>query len=331
MRDVAELAGVSLATASKALSNYADVSADTRRRVQLAAAQLRYEPNLLAQSLRRSTTLTVGFLTYDLGPLLAEVVAGAEARFQEAGYSMLLVNSNGEPGLDAMHIGLLEQRRVDGLLLATADELHFPTIDRLRRLRVPAVMYERDIPPLATVGSVVSDHRSGMTAAVTHLLELGHRRIALLIGGRVRPALERIRALEETFSEHGLPPTYDLLEGPYTVEFGARTTRALLDAAEPTTAIIASVQMLIGVLEVVVERGIKLGSELSVVSTDQMPIIDLFRPQLSVIRRDVEQMGGTAAEMLVALMRGETEPHQVVLPTEFVARQSTGRRSGLPA
>jgi LacI family transcriptional regulator, galactose operon repressor len=125
MRQVAEMAGVAMSSVSRVLSGHPDVSPAMRERVMEAVERLGYEPDLLAQSLRRKATRSVGFVVGDISnPLLAEITLGAETTLREAGYSMLLTNSENDPALDASHVRLLMQRRVDGLMLSLASEDH---------------------------------------------------------------------------------------------------------------------------------------------------------------------------------------------------------------
>ncbi len=145
MREVAELAGVAMSSVSRVLSKHPDVSPAMRRRVLAAVDQLGYKPDLLAQSLRRRATQSVGFVVGDISnPLIAEIVHGAETTLREAGYSMLLTNSESDAALDADHIRLLEQRRVDGLILSLAQEAHGPTLEALRQLAIPFVVVDRE-------------------------------------------------------------------------------------------------------------------------------------------------------------------------------------------
>ena len=118
-----------------------------RERVLDAVEQLGYQPNLLAQSLRWRETLTVGFVVGDISnPLLATIVEGAETTLRDAGYSMLLTNSEGDPALDASHVKLFERRQVDGLILSLARDDHGPTLELLGRVAVPMVVVDRDVP-----------------------------------------------------------------------------------------------------------------------------------------------------------------------------------------
>jgi LacI family transcriptional regulator len=326
MREVAERAGVAMSSVSRVLSGHPDVSTVMRERVLHAVDELGYKPDLLAQSMRRRATLSVGFVVGDIAnPLLAEIVMGAETSLREAGYSMLLTNSEGDPDLDAAHVRLLDQRRVDGLILSLAREGHEPTLAELEALDIPIVVVDRTLPRELDASSVLSDHRRGMRAAIEHLLELGHRRIGLIAGQPVRPTIERRAALEETFAARGRSPIFTVREGIFAVEHGAEAMRALLDQPEPPTAVIAGGnQLMLGALKVASELDVHLGEDLSFVGCDDTDIAELYRPPIAVIRRDTVELGRVAAALLLRRMRGEDEASEVVLPTEFVPRPSCG-------
>ena len=326
MREVADRAGVAMSSVSRVLSGHPDVSPAMSEKVMEAVAELDYQPDILAQSLRRRETLSVGFVVGDISnPLFAEIVVGVESTLHTNGYSTLLTNSLGDPLLEAAHIALLSHRRVDGLVISVLDETHPEALARLSDLDIPVVVLDRNLPPDIPVSRVLSDHRTGMKAAALHLLDLGHRRIALIGGSGVRPALERRAGLEEAFAARNLPPTYTLDEGSFSVEHGAAAMRGLLDLPEPPTAVIAGGnQLMLGALQVVSERGVTLGSDLSFVGCDDIAITDLFQPAVAVVRRDNFAMGRTAAELLLGRLRDGTPLSDVVLPTEFVARPSCG-------
>ena len=326
MRAVADRAGVAMSSVSRVLSGHPDVSPAMSARVMAAVAELDYQPDLLAQSLRRRETLTVGFVVGDISnPLFAEIVTGVESTLQANGYSMLLTNSLGDPLLEAAHIGLLTQRRVDGIVISVLDETHPATIARLEKLAIPIVVLDRNLPAGIAASRVLSDHRGGMKAAALHLLDLGHRRITLIGGRGVRPALERRAGLEEAFAMRGLPPTYSIIEGSFAVAQGAAEMRRVLEQPERPTAVIAGGnQLMLGALQVVAERGLTLGRDLSFVGCDDVAVTDLFQPAVAVVRRDTVEMGRAAAELLLARMRGDAGPTDVVLPTEFVERLSCG-------
>jgi len=143
LREVADRAGVAMSSVSRVLSDHPDVSASMRQRVMSAVEDLGYEPDLLAQSLRRRETRSVGFVVGDISnQLFGEIVMGAETALREAGYSMLLTNSLGDPRLEAAHIALLTQRRVDGLVISAIDEAHPALLGKLRELEIPVVVLD---------------------------------------------------------------------------------------------------------------------------------------------------------------------------------------------
>jgi LacI family transcriptional regulator len=325
MQEVAQLAGVAMSSVSRVLSGHPDVSAAMQARVLAAVAQLGYQPDLLAQSLRRQETMTIGFAVGDISnPLFAEIVAAAETRLRAAGYSMLLTNSEGSPALDAAHIQLLAQRRVDGIILSVSDEHDPTTLAALEQLDVPVVVLDRNVD-VGHAKHVYTDHRRGMRQAVAHLLDLGHRNIAMINGQSMRPASERRAALEECYAERGLPETYRILDGPYSVDYGARAAGELLSTDDPPTAILAGGnQLMLGSLRVLHSRGLRLGRDVSFVGCDDIPISELYDPPIAVVRRDTAAIGRSAAELMLALLRNAEDVDDVTLPSEFIARPSCG-------
>jgi LacI family transcriptional regulator len=328
MREVAERAGVAMSSVSRVLSGHPDVSPKMRRVVMAAVRELGYQPDMLAQGLRRGKTFSVGFTVSDIGnPVLAEIVTGAEKRLREAGYSLLLTNSEGNPELDVEHISLLERRRVDGLILSLAEEHHAGTVAALRQVSVPVVLVDRDIPEGVNARRAAFDHYTGMRAAADRLLELGHRRFALIIGGPERPARERRRAVEEAVA--GVDgTTCKVYPGEFSVDHGRKATVEILASGPRPTAIIAGGNMLMqGALPVLQEAGIQVGRDLSFVGCDDVIVAEIHQPPIAVVRRDIPAVGVAAAELLLADLEpddardGET-PREIVLPTEFIARPS---------
>jgi LacI family transcriptional regulator len=324
MREVAELAGVAMSSVSRVLSGHPDVSPAMRERVMEAVDRLGYQPDVLAQSLRRKSTRSAGFVVGDISnPLLAEITLGAETALRDAGYSMLLTNSENDPALDARHVRLLMQRRVDGLLLSLASEEHEETVATLATLDAPIVLIDRELPRDVGASAVLSDHRSGMRAAVGHLLDLGHRHVGLILGQPLRFSRERRLGLEEAYRERSLEPTYRILEGELGPNHGRAATAQLLDGPEPPTAIVAGGnQILIGTLEELQRRGLQIGADLSLVSCDAISITELFVPPIAVVRRDTRELGRRAAQVLLRHLEGDDVPQEIVLPTEFVPRAS---------
>jgi LacI family transcriptional regulator len=337
IREVADMAGVAISSVSRVLSGHPDVSPAMRARVMAAVDRLGYQPDLLAQSLRRKETRSVGFVVGDISnPLQAEIALGAETALRAAGYSMLLTNSENEPSLDARHIRLFMQRRVDGLLLSLAAEDDSETLAVLGATDVPIVLIDRELKDGATprASAVLSDHRSGMRDAVGHLLDLGHRRIGMILGQPMRFSRERLAGLKDAYEARGLAPTFVVVEGQLEPRHGRAATRTLLDSAEPPTALVlGGNQLLTGALAELQERGVRVGSDLSLASCDEISVTALYQPPIAVVRRDTRELGRRAAELLLSQLEAREEtaanerpatadPEVVVLPTEFVSRPS---------
>lgn len=323
LREVADLAGVALSTASRAMSNRPGVSPRMRERVIQAALELGYEPDLLAQSFSKGATMTVGFLVRDIAsPAIPPILLGAEAVLRSGGYAMLLTNSEGLTSLDVEYIRMFRQRRVDGLVLSLADESHPETLAELERFVGPCVVVDRTLPDAVGASNVLIDHAAGLRKILDYLVELGHRRIGF-VGGpeRLRPTAEAARVLHEaTASRRGLSVLIEA--GQFAEEHGAAAAvRLLADSAPPTAIVAGNAQILLGVLRTLRERGLRVPEDLSIVSVDHVPYLDYMEPPVASISRDQYSIGRTAGELLLRRLAGGP-PETVLVPTTFSPRSS---------
>lgn len=326
MREVAELADVAISSVSRVLSEHPDVSADMRERVLIAVQQLEYEPDFLAQSLRRGATLSVGYVVGDISnPLIATITSGAESVLRSADYSMLLMNSENKPELDAAHIRFFQARRVDGMILSLASERRPETLEVLAHVDVPIVMIDRDVPTGLRASIVRNDHRAGMRAGVDHLLDLGHRRVALITGPLdLWPVRERIAGMTEAVAARGIKDETTSLVGSLSAEHGEKSTEQLLAMRPRPTAIVAGGnQVLAGCVRALVRNRIKVPDDISLVTCDEVDLSELHDPPIASVARDTLLLGRTAAELLLERLAGG-EPRTVLLPTAFTARPSCG-------
>ena len=326
MREVADLADVAISSVSRVLSGHPDVSADMRERVLDAVNQLEYEPDFLAQSLRRGATLSVGYVVGDISnPLIATITSGAESVLRQAGYSMLLMNSENDPELDAAHIRFFQARRVDGMILSLASEREQATLDVLAQVDVPVIMVDRDVDAQLDASIVRNDHKAGMRVAVDHLLDLGHRRIVLITGGLdLWPVRERIAGLTEAVAARGVPDETSTLVGSLSAEHGERSTEQVLAMHPRPTAIIAGGnQVLSGCIRSLHRHGIRIPEDISLVTCDEVDLSELHAPPIASIARDTLRLGNTAAQLLLERIDGG-EPRTVLLPTTFNPRPSCG-------
>jgi len=348
LRDVALRAGVHPATASRALNAGTRdlVNAQTAGRVLQAAEFLGYRPNPIARSLKTARTTTVGVVIPDLtNPLFPPIVRGVEDILTPAGYSAWVVNTDNDPDRERAQIASLRQRQVEGLILGTA-RLEHPLLEQLAAEGVPMVLVNRRFGA-ATLPSVTADDAAGVTAAVAHLADLGHRRIAHLAGPQdTSTGKVRYQAYRQALHDHGLDddPALVAFCPAYTEHAGAEGLRRLLDSGSRFTAVLAGNDLLaLGCYDVFADRGLDCPDDLSVVGFNDMPFIDKLRPPLTSVRVPHYQIGTEAGRMLLELLE---EPgraaRSVLLPLSLVVRQSSGpvrrasgrvgrRRVGRPA
>src|ERR1019366_6853289 len=318
IREVAMRAGVGLGSVSRVLSGQPGVSEVMRKRVLKAAESLNYMPNMLAQSLRRRSTRSVGFIVTDIAnPLVSSIVRGAELVFSAAGYSILLMNSGDQPSADVERIGLLQQRQVDGIILLSSAEDDPDLLNPLGRATLPIVVIGRSLPPEINARYVLSDHYSGIGVATRSLLKLGHRRIAVIVGRDLRPSRERIRAVNDAYADLKLEPTFIVDRGSLSPEHSNAAMTEMLNAPDPPTAIIlGGNQLLEGALAVVKARNLRLGRDLSLISCDDVPLGRFFETPISTVMRDTDLIGQTAAQLLLESILEPQRPHRtVMLPT----------------
>ncbi|MER3388685.1 MAG: LacI family DNA-binding transcriptional regulator [Microcella sp.] len=324
MKEVADRAGVAISSVSRVLSGHRDVSAVMRNRVLDAVAALGYEPDILAQSMRTGETMTIGFIVSDISnPLISEIALGAETVLRESGYGMIVVNSMNESHIELEHISLMNRRRADGLLLSLASETNPTLPSTLERLHVPVVLVDRHMKGLEANHMVHSDHRAGMNEALDRLYSLGHRSIALINGSlAVRPSRERANALRRFAKAHPDLQT-SVRSGEFTGTYGYAVAHELLQEPSPPTALIAgSNQILVGVLRALRDLALRVPDDVSLIACDDSPLAEFMSPALDTIKRDPKRLGGEAASVLLALLRGES-PDPVTLPTYFEQRASS--------
>ncbi len=327
IHDVANKAGVAVSSVSRALSSHPDVSPAMKAKVFAAAEELGYSPDPGAQSLRSGFTRTIGFVVRDFAnPFFGDIIHGVEEALNDAGYTLLVTNSSGDPGREVDRLTLLRQRKVDALLLSTISEASTRTSKAVAAFGRPVVLIDRD-PRKLRAGSVLLDHAAGVREATADLIGLGHRRIAMITGSTaIRPTRERLRGYTEAFEAAGLSID-DSLQAPgaFSAAFARETTERLLalPAGERPTAIVAGgVQTTIGVLEALSELGVRPGDDVSLVVCDDLPWLRVMRPRISVVTRDAEEMGRQAAGLALELIKG-ADPRSVTLPTAYEVRETS--------
>jgi LacI family transcriptional regulator len=317
---------VAISSVSRVFNNHPDVSPQMRQRVLAAAELLGYQPDLIAKSLRSGLTSSAGFVVRDISnPLFADIAKGAEGVLRRSGYSMVLTNSEGNPDLDARYISLFRQRRIDALILALASETYPATLEALKYFPGPLVFVDREVAALPA-SAVLCDHYSGVCNAVTHILDLGHRRVGLVAGPTtIRVTRERLRGYLDAHHSRDVPIRDDLIQlGTYTKDYGYQQTLALLDSpGAPTALLAAGVQLAFGVMLALHERGLKVGRDIAFVTCDETDLMRVFDPPISAVTRDATMIGEKAAGLLLDMLVKSAPPRVEMIRTQYIARGTT--------
>jgi LacI family transcriptional regulator len=329
LRDVARIAGVHPATASRALNEEtrALVNAETAQRVLRAAADVGYRPNPIARGLKTNRSYTVGVLIPDLtNPLFPPILRGIEDRLELEGYISLIANTDNDPERELLDTQAMRARQVDGIIAATARRDH-GLLDEVLAAGLDVVLVNRWLPGVP-ISAATADDRKGQRLAVQHLIELGHRRIAHLAGPLdYSTGFDRHEGFAEAMREAGLEPDPALVvvSEAFTEAEGARLCRALLDSGSDFTAIAAANDLLaLGCLDAFAERGVDCPGQVSVAGFNDMPFAARFQPPLTTIRIPHYEIGTAAAQlMLECLQESDGEPRHIRLEPTLVVRDST--------
>lgn len=314
IRAVAELAGVSVTTVSHVLNDtpHTRVSDDTRHRVRQAAKTLGYGPNRMAQALRTNRSGLIGFLSEEIAttPYAGRIILGAQDAAREHDLTLVIVNTEREAA-GASHqadVQALMDRQVDAVLYATMYHRRVSLPPNLQVL--PAVLID-STDRAGIVPAVVPDEVGGAVAAVTHLVDAGHRRIGFLNNDDDVPAtLLRLAGYRQVLERNGIP--YDaslVLSAPSETLPGYGLARKILSRSDKPTALFCyNDRMAMGAYRAATELGLEIPRDLSIVGFDNQELIaaNLF-PGLTTVALPHYEMGAWAVETLVHLLRGETE------------------------
>lgn len=329
LRDVAELAGVHTATASRALNpaTRSLVNAITASRVAQAAAQLGYTPNPIARGLKTNRSGSVGVVIPDLtNALFPPIVRGIDDVLSEAGYSALIVNTDNDSEREHAQVASLRSRQVEGLIVATA-RLGDPFLERLVAEAVPVVLINRRVEGPGLTSVTVND-AEGVALALRHLVALGHRRIAHVAGPQwTSTGRTRLSAYQQGLRDLGLEqdPSFVTHCDAFVESQGAAAFELLLDRDSGCTAVLAGNDLLaLGCYDVMRRRGLGCPDEMSIVGFNDMPIVDKLRPSLTTVRLPHYDVGTEAARLLLEKIQNPTAPAKsVLMSVELIVRDST--------
>lgn len=331
LRDVAVRADVDPATVSRALdpARAGRVTAATTQRVAQAAAELGYRPNRIARSLRTRRSGLIGIVIPDLvNPVIPPIVRGIEDILWKAGYACVLADTDNVPHREAALVNELRDRGCDGFIISSVTRTS-PVPTELAESGIAAVLVTRGTDR-ACLPHVTSDDASGIDMAVTHLFELGHRRIAY-VGGPpdLSTTVVRQTAFLRAVVSLGIDPSDTLLAScrAYTTAAALPVAHEVLRSTTGFTAIVAGNDMIaLGCLAALEDMGLRCPEDVSVVGFNDMPLVDRLKPALTTVSVPQHEIGSTAASLLLKRMAGRGDPTAVLLlPTQLVVRASTSQ------
>jgi LacI family transcriptional regulator len=325
LNDVAKRAGVSVATASKALNDREEVAAATRKRVLQAAEELSFHPNVLARGLISGNTHTIGLLTDDMaGRFAIPVLSGAENALGNEQMSVLLCDARGDAIRRKHYIRTLLARQVDGFIFLGDSNDVWPSLTAELPVPVVYAYCESDDPDDL---SIVADDEGGARLAVEHLVSLGRRRIAHITGDHsYRAARDRVTGLRAVLAEAGLPLIGEPLYGQWSQRWGRHACNMLLAAQPDIDAIFCgSDQIAYGVSEALAEAGRRIPDDVAIVGYDNWEVFaSECRPPLTTVDLNLERLGAVAVQHLFAALDGARPSGTIRQPCRLVVRESTG-------
>lgn len=327
IKDVAKETGLSIATISKYL-NGGNVLEENRSAIDGAVEKLGYKVNALARGLKTNRTMTVGVLIPDLKNIFCmTIISSLENNLMQNGYGTIVCDYAQRADLESGKLGFLLDKQVDGvIMLPSGTEL--PELEGLAARGIPVILIDRalDCPRCDTV---LVDNLNASYGAVERLITCGHRRIGIICGPEgVFTARERYLGYARVLGDYGMVVDEALVKkGDYGMQSGHRLFNELLDAKEPPTALfVTNYEMTLGAVMAANERNIRFPSDLSFIGFDNLQMAQVLKPRLTIVTQPMEQIGETAANIMLRRLRGDTGnfPAMVRLKTTLVEGESVG-------
>ncbi|WP_016954757.1 LacI family DNA-binding transcriptional regulator [Catenovulum agarivorans] len=328
IKQIAALAGVSIATVSRTLRNPEIVSEDTRKKVQKAIDESGYKPNKLGASLRTHRSGNVVVIIPDVtDPFNSGIICAIEQQAQKLGYSVLLGDTQNDEARAKQYAEMAEYGQADGIILFS-HKLPFDLDPNKTVLeQIPPLVNASEATEHDELPKVLVDNYSGACQATQHLIDLGHKRIAVITGPfDTNSTQERLRGYKDTLFNAGIAYDEQLVcEGDYQLDSGVNETEKLLLLKNRPTAIFCFCDdMAIGSSKVLKENGYDIPNDISLVGFDDIRYASYITPTLTTVRQPVAELGRIAMLQLHQILNKSVAEQLTVLPLELIVRQSTG-------
>ena len=329
LREVAKQAGLSVTTVSRALNGHDDVAEETKQAIREVANSLGYAPNLNARRLKTEKADAIGLVIPKetlrfSDPFFSDLLSGIVEQSSQYGIELNITTPLSSDKLDETYLSYIRSRRVDGFILVRVEE-NDSRIKLLQEHNFPFVAFghtpESDFP------YVDEDGATGIKTAVSHLVSLGHTRIACITEPlHLAKSRARLQGYLDGLEEHGLTAVPDLIiEGNFRQRSGYACTQELLDHETPPTAIVTVNDLLaLGAITAVRERGLTVGKEISITGFDDILLSEYADPPLTTLHQPAHQLGMLLCQTLNQVINKEIDTPQTILVPELIIRGSTG-------
>ncbi len=327
MRDVAAKAGVSTTSVSHFVNNTRPISDSLRARIEQAMAELNFQPNALARSLRMKQSKSVGIIVPDsANPFFAHVTRNIEKAIFTHHYNIILGNSDGDLDRALLYLKVMTERQVDGLIFIDVGASSELLKNALRNLTLPVMLIDRIVEGVDVDYVTVTNFQGGFDAA-QHLISLGHRRIGCLTGPlKLTASIDRLNGYRQALVQANIPIDETLIyTGDFQLKSGYHGAMQFLNLPRRPTAIFACNDLMaVGVIRAAAELGIAIPAGLSIVGFDDIPLAKFSIPTLTTITQPAEQIGILTANLVLnRIQNQDLPPEQQILETELTIRQST--------
>lgn len=325
LKDIARECAVDVATVSRALNEVYGVREGTRQKVLAVARRLNYRPNLLAKGLATGRSHTLAMIISDIrNPFFAEVARGAEDAAYQAGYELVLCNSDLNPSKQIRYIHTLLEKRVEGILMNTVSRLSRSEQDELRNSGLPIVLLNRPPASIQGFATVLADNFQGGFLAGKYLVDCGHRVIAHLTGPREHGNLmERTKGFQKAMAEVSMASL--IFRGKHGTEGGHEMMKKLLSHGHDVTAVFAANDAIaFGAIRAIQDAGLRVPDDISVMGFDDIELASIIRPPLTTIHQPKYETGRAAVEILLrkTSRAGSWTPEHRLFEVRLVERQS---------
>lgn len=327
IRDVAKLAGFSVATVSRVINQNGYVNQHTEKKIKECMLQLQYTPNSLARGLASKKTDTIALIIPDItNPFFSELARAVEDTANSFGYTLILGNSDGHEEKAFQYVNIFKQRFVDGIIFAS-HQLKTSEINQLSNFGIPVVTLDRAFNTTITPSFQVNNYH-GAVMATEHLIEIGCKKIAHISGpDNINTSMERYHGYVDTLNKINRYNPALIVHGDFRLESGLKATQVLLEEHPDIDGIFsANDLMAVGAVKTLLRSGKKIPEDVALIGFDGIALMNVIEPEISTIAQPIYELGSLTVRQLISLIHDKEPPNGNVVEefdTQLIVRAST--------